>query len=320
MARRQIDMLLSPVLDSAGDILNAGTVQINETGAGLVTLYAAQTGVDTLSNPVTLGSDGTKLVFVDGTVKYDVLIKNSDGDTIWDYTALNLDTDTTGLSDYLAKDGSVALTGNWAVGGFNMTGLGDMTSSTGTIVFDRGGSHTPDANDLIMLGGTSGNFSFRADDVMTIYDDGTAVMTLDASQNVGVGTESPGRKFTTDVTDNYDGISITRDGTEVGKIVSLSTYSYLQLLDDTVAKVEITANGDSYINGGNVGIGTASPDDEAALDVDSATGTKAIRLPRATTVQRDAMDGVAGLLIYNTTTNKLNICTGAGTWEAVTSA
>lgn len=43
-------------------------------------------------------------------------------------------------------------------------------------------------------------------------------------------------------------------------------------------------------------------------------------LPRMTTVQRDAISSpAAGLLIYNTTTNKLNV-RAAAAWEAVTSA
>jgi len=41
--------------------------------------------------------------------------------------------------------------------------------------------------------------------------------------------------------------------------------------------------------------------------------------PKLTGDQRDALSGpVAGLVIYNTTTNKLNVYTGSG-WEAVTS-
>lgn len=42
-------------------------------------------------------------------------------------------------------------------------------------------------------------------------------------------------------------------------------------------------------------------------------------LPRMTTAQRDALTAVAGEMIYNTTTNKLNFYNGAA-WEAVTSA
>lgn len=45
-------------------------------------------------------------------------------------------------------------------------------------------------------------------------------------------------------------------------------------------------------------------------------------IPLMTTTQRDALaaaDRPAGLLIYNTTTNKLNVRTAAA-WEVVTSA
>jgi hypothetical protein len=54
----------------------------------------------------------------------------------------------------------------------------------------------------------------------------------------------------------------------------------------------------------------------AAIEVSSTT--KGVLLPRMTTAERDAISAVAGLLIYNTTTGKLNIYTTA--WEAVTSA
>lgn len=42
-------------------------------------------------------------------------------------------------------------------------------------------------------------------------------------------------------------------------------------------------------------------------------------LPSKTTTQRDAMTNKAGLIIFNSTTGKLNFNTGSG-WEAVTSA
>lgn len=47
--------------------------------------------------------------------------------------------------------------------------------------------------------------------------------------------------------------------------------------------------------------------------------TKGFLLPRMTSTQRDAIvNPTGGLLIYNTTTNKINVYTTA--WEAVTSA
>jgi hypothetical protein len=65
-----------------------------------------------------------------------------------------------------------------------------------------------------------------------------------------------------------------------------------------------------------VGVGVVSPNAKAKLQVDSTT--QGFLPPRMTTAQRDAITSVpAGLMIYNTDTNKLNVFTTA--WEAVTS-
>jgi len=53
---------------------------------------------------------------------------------------------------------------------------------------------------------------------------------------------------------------------------------------------------------GNIGIGTTSPATSAKLDITSTTG--ALLLSRMTTVQRDALTAVNGMLIYNSTDNK----------------
>jgi hypothetical protein len=69
---------------------------------------------------------------------------------------------------------------------------------------------------------------------------------------------------------------------------------------------------------GTVAVGTTSPNSAALLDVSSTT--RGFLPPRMTTAQRDAITSPpAGLLIYNTTTNKLNV-RAASAWEAVTSA
>jgi len=63
---------------------------------------------------------------------------------------------------------------------------------------------------------------------------------------------------------------------------------------------------------GRVGIGTSSPNASALLDVDSTTG--GILFPRMTTTQRDAIGSPAnGLVIYNTTDDKLQVRAG-GSW------
>ena len=70
---------------------------------------------------------------------------------------------------------------------------------------------------------------------------------------------------------------------------------------------------------GAVSIGSGStPSTKAILDLTSTT--KGFLPPRMTTTQRDAITSVpAGLMVYNTTTNKLNFYNGSA-WEAVTSA
>ncbi len=69
--------------------------------------------------------------------------------------------------------------------------------------------------------------------------------------------------------------------------------------------------------GGRVGIGTSNPNTGAALDVTSTT--QGFLPPRLTTTQRNAIGTPpAGLMVYNTTTNKLNFYNGTA-WEAVTS-
>ncbi len=68
---------------------------------------------------------------------------------------------------------------------------------------------------------------------------------------------------------------------------------------------------------GQVGVGGA-PDAAAALDV--ASTTQGFLPPRMTTTQRNAISSPpAGLMIYNSSTNKLNFYNGSA-WEVVTSA
>jgi hypothetical protein len=75
-------------------------------------------------------------------------------------------------------------------------------------------------------------------------------------------------------------------------------------------RARITASG--------MAIGSAVPNTKAALDVQSTT--QGFLPPRMTTTQRNAITSVpAGLMVYNTTTNKLNFYNGSA-WEAVTSA
>lgn len=75
---------------------------------------------------------------------------------------------------------------------------------------------------------------------------------------------------------------------------------------------------ETTLNNGNKGIGTNAPNENAILDVTSTT--KAFMPPRMTTTQKNAIAiPTAGMVVYDTDTNKLCIYTGAA-WQTVTSS
>ncbi len=79
--------------------------------------------------------------------------------------------------------------------------------------------------------------------------------------------------------------------------------------------VDVTANNVMAIMGGSVGIGTATPNASAILDLSSTT--QGALIPRMTTAERNLIAAPAtGLQIYNTSTNSINFYNGA-TWEAL---
>lgn len=108
--------------------------------------------------------------------------------------------------------------------------------------------------------------------------------------NVGIGAISPSAKC------QINGISTT--STDYSLIVTNSGGS--------TTTPAICAQ-----NNQKVGIGTNSVDSGATLEVDGTTG--GILFPRLTTTQRDALSFTNGLVIYNSTTNKLQVYAG-GAW------
>jgi hypothetical protein len=78
----------------------------------------------------------------------------------------------------------------------------------------------------------------------------------------------------------------------------------------TIASPKITITG-------SVGIGTSSPSASSILDAQSTT--KGVRMPNMTTAQKNAIvSPAAGLMVFDTTLNKLCVYTGAA-WQTITS-
>lgn len=83
-------------------------------------------------------------------------------------------------------------------------------------------------------------------------------------------------------------------------------------------EAEIGTSKTARENAEELTVGDDTLDDSAIAEFTSTT--KGLLIPRMTTTQRDAISSPAtGLLIYNTSTNKLNFYSGSA-WEAVTSS
>lgn len=100
--------------------------------------------------------------------------------------------------------------------------------------------------------------------------------------------------------------NVTTPGARVhikGSGTTSSTYSLL--LEDSAGTDYLTVN-----NAGQLYLGASTANAAASLQIDSTT--RGFLPPRMTTTQRDNIaTPPAGLLIYNTTTSKLNVYTSA---------
>ncbi len=132
---------------------------------------------------------------------------------------------------------------------------------------------------------------------------------IDSSANIGLTILNNRVRLYNGTTGTMFGTDETGSGTE-----------YLQLSPvSNVYTFASTANGAGTarpfaFTGGSVAIGAASPAASALLELSGTT--KGFLPPRMTTTERDAISSpAAGLVIYNTTTNALNVYTTS--WGAI---
>jgi hypothetical protein len=185
-----------------------------------------------------------------------------------------------------------------------------------------------------------------AADTIAFSEGGVEVMRITDTANVGIGTNAPAVKLevssatgSATPTPTEIRISTTTNASDYSMVSPwgrLSFYSAdtsdsgpkvqaaIDAISDTTAGGRMSMVFSSVVTGGTltermrinsggiVGIGTASPDGTALLDVSSTT--KGFLPPRMTTTQRDAISSPPnGLMLYNSTTDKLQV-RAAGAW------
>lgn len=108
-------------------------------------------------------------------------------------------------------------------------------------------------------------------------------------------------------------------GADKTKLDGVASGAIANVVEDTTPQLGGTLDGNSQEINNVTGlvVGSATLNSVAILQGDSTT--KGFLPPRMTAAQRDAITAVAGLMIYNTDTDKLNFFNGAA-WEIVSSA
>ncbi len=148
----------------------------------------------------------------------------------------------------------------------------------------------------------------HASGVINYKINGSEKMRIDNDGEVLIGTTTPtGAKLLVDH-NNTKMLELKRSGNTKARFIADSNHGQLDLFNSaTVNTIRLLASGDSYLNGGNVGIGSTNP--TAKLDVRTANGnTQSLRIGRI-----DA----ASYWDFNHAGNDLRIYNNGGTGQDI---
>jgi hypothetical protein len=265
------------VIDTGSDgrfvVTTEGTERLRVTNTGLVGIgtstfsYLANKLVidkgSTSNDGITIVSPNTSngcIWFADGTTGSE----RYRGGIDYNHSTDNMQIYTGGLG-HIVIDSA----GNVGIGTTSPVVQLHIQGTTGASLRIQAGSTSAAQIDLIP-GGTSNPWYIWADNTRNlVFQDFTAErMRIDSSGNVGIGTSTPGQKL------DVNGEIVCSPNTAGKNTFQFTTQAAddasLIMRSNTTVKVNIQANGTSYFNGGNVGIGT-TPD--SPLHVVGAGGT-----------------------------------------------
>ncbi|WP_422008449.1 hypothetical protein [Roseivirga pacifica] len=106
---------------------------------------------------------------------------------------------------------------------------------------------------------------------------GSERMRVTANGDVGIGTTSPSDKL--EIIGNFVS-RVSEGGNRLARIANSGNDGELHIYASNLSTVKIDGNGNSYLNGGNVGIGITSPDEK--LEVNGTIRSKKVKVEAAT--------------------------------------
>jgi len=308
----------------------AGTKVVPAFGAQDITVGTANRSITNTGNfALAFGTNNTERVRIDNAGNVGIGVSPSEKlDVLGSQQLRGSTTETVSLQIGQARTGN----------GFAIIDLiGDATNSDYGMRLVRGNSGQNTTSSIVHKG--TGEFQIQAEDAapVVIYTSNTQRMRIDASGNVGIGTTTPAAPLTLSGAATHFSLVNTSAATDNKNWnwVTTATNLRLRAISDAgaagghtfefVRSSNLVNEFAGYNSGAawftinndlqRVGVGTASPNAAAMLDVSSTT--KGFLPPRMTTAQRDAISSpAAGLVIYNTSTNVLNFYNGSA-WGAV---
>jgi len=179
------------------------------------------------------------------------------------------------------------------------------------------------ANFGLMDGDANWGIKMAKDTFTSFNINNTERMRILANGNVGIGTSSPSEKLHVTGNIRMDGNRFYFGGGNSGDFFNYATQQGITYHENGNAQWRLTGNGNNFINGGNVGIGTTSP--ETALHVVKAGNAQPTALFEQTGTSPNIalVDATNGMrLEYNSGADDLRVqaSTTAGAYDGATIA